>query len=113
MREKFTPGPYVKDYQGTKGHIKSVSPAFNHTPTICKYGTDAHGNKYSASSIGTEQDEANGHLFAASWDLYQVCDDAHTVLSTLCKIHPDIVTNGDRELIARLSFALKKARGES
>ena len=46
---KFTPGPWKVDYDGTKGHIKSIAPHEDgDTPTICRYDIfqDFHGSPY-------------------------------------------------------------------
>lgn len=67
---KHTPGPWEVDYGGTKGHIKSVSPELDITPTICKYGEVFDG--YIASAISVrEQDKANAKLIAKSPELLE------------------------------------------
>jgi len=34
---EHTPLPWAADYKGTIGHIKSVSPDVEGTPTVCRY----------------------------------------------------------------------------
>lgn len=115
---KFTKGPYVKDYGGTIGHIKSVPTIPNDdgsTPTIARYDM-------TAMSITSEQAEANGHLFAASFSLYQVARayeafEAELLLSqrawgdSLPRFTPKLL---DRwmEIRKMRNAALKKAVGE-
>lgn len=65
METKHTPGPWVKDYGNTIGHIKSIAKHEDRaTPTLCRYDTE-----YIASSIPEEEREANGKLIAAAPDL--------------------------------------------
>lgn len=58
-----TPGPWVIDYSGTEGHIKSVVPEISkvRTPTVCIY------RNWALDEILTEQEiEANARLITAA-----------------------------------------------
>lgn len=64
---KRTPGTWVKDFQGTRGHIKAlVYDDGRETPSVCKYHRG-----FCADSITEEEMQANGHLLAAAPDLLE------------------------------------------
>ena len=64
---KRTPGKWVKDFQGTKGHIKAlVYSGERETPSVCKYHRG-----FCADSITEEEMQANGHLLAAAPDMLE------------------------------------------
>lgn len=63
----FTPGPWVKDYGGTLGHIKSVAERDDGaTPTVARYDL-------AALFISEEEREANARLIAASPKMFAAC----------------------------------------
>ena len=63
---KHTPGPWVKDYHGTIGHIKTLCNPHVHTKTIIKY-------RYSmCEEILTEEEiQANARLIAAAPEMLE------------------------------------------
>lgn len=72
--DKHTPGPWVKDYGNTYGHIKAmVQRGSAPTPTLAEYGT-CHG------CIPAEEAEANGHLLAAAPALLKACREVYETL---------------------------------
>ena len=99
---KFTPGPWVADYHGSRGHIKSVptdsKPGVTPTPTVCRYD-------YTAPSISNESKKANAHLIAAAPELYEA-------LSGLLYHDENGIGEGYDEVIEAARLALTKARGE-
>lgn len=71
--EKFTKGEWVKDFNGTKGHIKAVKKERDHfsklkTPTIARYDVIT-------PSISDDEKEANAHLIACAPEMYKFLDD--------------------------------------
>ena len=70
-----TPGPWVKDYGATLGHIKTTSPTVaDGTPTVARYDI---GRQFPdvTFAISIEEQEANGHLIAAAPDLLAALKD--------------------------------------
>jgi hypothetical protein len=66
---KHTPGPWVKDYGYTLGHIKAISPRQGTwTPTVARY--DIGAPDYPAIK-DPEEREANARLIAAAPELYE------------------------------------------
>lgn len=67
---KHTPGPWMINYNGTHGHIKSVWPDHAHgrTPTLAMFG-----NQHRAMSISEDEAIANATLMAAAPDLLEAC----------------------------------------
>ena len=104
---KRTPGTWVKDHLGTRGHVKAIiEDGGRDTPTVCRYDRG-----HCADSITQEEIQANGHLFAAAPDLLAA---AKTVLYGLnARIdaadgHHVPVFDG----IADLNTAIAKAEGK-
>ena len=69
---KFTKGKWVKDYNGTIGHIKSVKDEVDHvsrlkTPTVARFDVVT-------PSMSDDEKEANAHLIAAAPEMYRVLD---------------------------------------
>jgi hypothetical protein len=61
---KFTKGPWVKDYNGAHGHIKSTAEHPDmRTPTVARYDVAV------ITVSKEEEEEANGKLIAAAPDL--------------------------------------------
>lgn len=69
---KFTPGPWVKDYAGTIGHIKSVAERLDgKTPTVSKY-PHASNDLLETLCLSDEEVEANARLIAAAPEMYDL-----------------------------------------
>lgn len=69
-----TAGPWVKDYGGTLGHIKSVTEREDGaTPTVARYDL-------AAPSIGEDEREENALLIAAAPDLLEIAVTLATLL---------------------------------
>jgi hypothetical protein len=63
---KHTPGPWVANYRGTVGHIKSIAENPNgFTPTVARFDIGA-------LSIPDDEKMANAQLIAAAPDLLAV-----------------------------------------
>lgn len=62
---EHTPGPWVMNYRGTIGHIKSIADIRSGlSPTVTKFGEG-----FSANSISHEESLANARLIAAAPEL--------------------------------------------
>jgi len=61
----YTKGRWVKDYNGTTGHIKAISPVG--TPTVCRYDPPPN----CATTIPIEERQANAQLIASAPLLYE------------------------------------------
>ena len=78
---KHTPGPWVKDFHGSRGHIKSVAPhPKGFTPTVCRYDT-------CAKSLTPDEIEANGELLAAAPELAECLRD---IIAPTLTAYPNI-----------------------
>ena len=67
---KFTPGPWVVDFGGTTGHIKSVAKnKSSNTPTVARYDIGIPG-------VSEAEQYANARLIAAAPELYGALDEA-------------------------------------
>ena len=67
---KFTPGPWVVDFDGTIGHVKSVAEnEYANTPTVARYDIGIPG-------VSESEQYANAHLIAAAPKLYRALDEA-------------------------------------
>lgn len=79
--QHHSPGPWVVDYGGTLGHIKSVpadaKSGITPTPTVCRYDSE-----FRADSISDEQAAANARLIAAAPDLLEALQRALNWLSS-------------------------------
>jgi hypothetical protein len=64
----YTKGPWVVDYRGSVGHIKSVpegsKPGVTPTPTVCRYDS-------MAISMSEDEKKDNANLISAAPDLYE------------------------------------------
>lgn len=87
---KHTPGPWVKDYGRTLGHIKAVGIFADSTPTLCLYDFPHLPDSVKPCA------EANGYLIAAAPELYEGCRKALT-----CASMPDYVRDVIRDAIAK------------
>lgn len=93
---KHTPGPWVKDFHGSRGHIKSVAPhPKGFTPTVCRYDT-------CAKSLTPDEIEANGELLAAAPELAECLRD----MVAECSRWPGGSATG--EAIARAAALLER-----
>ena len=64
----ITPGPWIKDYGNTIGHIKSTAPHDKrYTPTVCKYDEFTQLPR----TIVNSEIQANGLLIAAAPELLE------------------------------------------
>ena len=89
---KFTPGPWVVDFGGTIGHVKSVAENEHaNTPTVARYDIRISG-------VSESEQCANAHLIASAPELYE----ALRCLSTGEGLPPGITVEA----------LLDKARGE-
>lgn len=97
-KTNFTPAPWVVDYRGTIGHIKSVSRLVDQTPTVCIYDVKT-------PSLSDAEKKANSSLIAAAPEMY-------AMLNTIADI-----LNGDEWNInvhhRNIQKLLAKVRGES
>jgi len=65
----ITPGPWVKDYGGTIGHIKCIAPnKQGFTPTVARYDM-------CASFIQQDNQKANGRMIAAAPEMLEALID--------------------------------------
>jgi len=68
---EHTPKPWVKDYNGTIGHIKTTHYlSQKRSPTVCKYRDEIIET---ICKFSEEEMEANGNLIAAAPDLLEAC----------------------------------------
>lgn len=70
-----TPGPWVKDYNGSLGHIKApkqgLTPGgFEKSPTVARYDV------LPDDLMSREEREANAHLISAAPDVLEACKSA-------------------------------------
>ena len=69
---KHTPGPWVKDYGHTEGHIKTLHNPEVHTKTVIKYRYNM------CEEILTEEEiEANACFIAVVSEMFEVLIDAY------------------------------------
>jgi len=93
---KFTPGPWVVDFNGTIGHVKSVAKnKSNNTPTVARYDIGIPG-------VSESEKYANAHLIAAAPKLYEAL--------TRCKFDSLNMTFADIEFC---KLAMAEAKGRS
>lgn len=108
IKEKFTQGEWVKDYNGTNGHIKAMKNERDHvsrlrTPTIARYDV-------MTPSIPDEEKQANAHLIASAPDMYRELQKIESTLSTLSSV---VLENLSLKVhVDSISKILAKARGE-
>jgi len=112
----FTPGPWVVDFGGTTGHIKSVAKnKSSNTPTVARYDIGIPG-------VSEDEQYANAHLIAAGPVLYEALREAvkdlvaYQSAARMAFIKGDSRWEGVSELVqpaidSYLS-ALAEARGE-
>ena len=92
---KFTSGPWVVDFGGTIGHVKSVAEnEYANTPTVARYDIGIPG-------VSESEQYANAQLIAAAPELYEAL--------TRCKFDSLNMTVADLEFC---KAAMAKARGE-
>lgn len=71
-----TPGPWIANYNGSLGHIKSIAEhPLGMTPTVARF--DPH---LTATTVTTEQMNANAALICAAPDLLKACKDVLAAL---------------------------------
>jgi hypothetical protein len=92
---KHTPGPWIVDYQGTKGHIKAVngkkdSRGFDQTPTVAKYDCFSEFRPMGDVSISEEEEKANARLIASAPELLEALKTALNLIHTDDSIHAEI-----------------------
>jgi hypothetical protein len=105
-----TPGPWVVDYEGSIGHVKSVAERPDYfTPTVARYDTGA-------VSIGPDEKQANARLIAAAPDLLEACKAALAAIRSACQdgsiiwLDPPYVLPGVHESAAeRLQNVIEQA----
>jgi len=104
---KHTPGPWVKDYNGTIGHIKSLGMEKG-TPIVCVYS-----GIHIALSISKEESEANAYLITAAPELLEVCKEMVSAWEQYAEnADGDLLDDKSCEIMSKMSKAIKKAKGE-
>jgi len=97
---KFTPGPWVVDFDGTIGHVKSVAEnEYANTPTVARYDIGIPG-------VSESEQYANAHLIAAAPELYKVLDEMTAFM------HEPGCYSNQHPMVQAGMQALAKARGE-
>ena len=100
-----TPGPWVKDYNGSVGHIKSlweghgfINEKYRKTPTVARYDV-------LSITISKEEQEANARLIAAAPELLEAL--------WVCAEHNALHFGECHNTVIQARAAIAKARGES
>ena len=65
---KHTPGPWKIDYNGSVGHVKSISNKEDHTPTVARYDI---GVNLGYRLRPYNEQKANGYLIAAAPEMLE------------------------------------------
>lgn len=99
---KHTPGPWVKDYGHTEGHIKTLHNPKVHTKTVIKYRYNM------CEEILTEEEiEANARLIAAAPEMLEALIN---VKKYGCSGYID-GSKPDIEFWFKINMAIEKATG--
>lgn len=120
---KHTPGPWVVDHGGTKGHIKSISRSLTPigkgtkneyipTPTICRYD----GVLVVADTLTKQEKQANARLIAAAPEMLEALESARDTISYLKKyvMNQGLSAEMDAaEEIENIERVLQSATGEN
>jgi hypothetical protein len=73
-----TPGPWVKDYGCTKGHVKAILNDGDYvTPTVARYDIGVVKNP---PLFDEETMEANGHLIAAAPEMLAMLEEIASLI---------------------------------
>lgn len=82
-----TPGPWIANYNGTLGHIKSIAEhPQGMTPTVARF--DPH---LTATTVTTEQMNANAALICAAPDLLAACKAVYAAIEKATMATGDIL----------------------
>ena len=96
---KFTSGPWVVDFGGTIGHVKSVAEnEYANTPTVARYDIGIPG-------VSESEQYANAQLIAAAPELYEALKQAVTSMQDAGYPNSHLAVRAGMQ-------ALAKARGE-
>ena len=99
---EHTPGPWVMNYRGTSGHIKSIANVrLGRTPTVARFDTG-----FTARSISHEESMANARLMAAAPELLESLEQCLQMVENIEAQH---CRNFDAGNVAR--DAIQKATG--
>lgn len=93
VQKNYLPGPWVVNYGGTKGHIKSISPdnEDGDTPTVCRCDIFPSPLRYAAYQ------NYNAQLISAAPDLLDALEVCYAALCTYGK-HPIIEAQVEKAL---------------